>query len=751
MNDLTILHLSDLHITWKNSQSYPTILENLINDVKEQSTYLKWPIVIVVTGDIVHKGDFSTPTSNAVLAFFRDLKDALGNKFFDIFVVPGNHDKLQTTMQSEFMGIYGAQRSPMSSESEELLDLNNRYYGNFLTLRRKIYGIFNKVCVSDHTYNVELLEVPIQELKERAIPKKTQATNNATSTIKDTQTQDYTIFTLDTPKEVVYCPTDANDNDDCTQVSAYYATNVSEVGIDDCSTDEAAPSTKEKKKSLYEQLSSHKFCFISLNSSLACCGKEDYRHLRLGDKQIQNLSYLYEEATEGISPDLTFVLSHHPLNWMIGEEEDIIQKKLLSPSAWNAQILLCGHVHNRDAISTRNNHHSLTTLTTGFGWPDAGEEHAEPHTYSYYVFNLDINSIDIYVRSTNDGGTFMPDFRFYGHAFSGSSTKTVYPIDSNKTQAYFLLGAAPNRSGKALFFSERFVKQLESYGQNMCTFQSHITRYLSHLETHFLENVERYILQQKLNSQSDQTNSPSKITNEQLEEAKKKVKEECNKLSKVWASRLEHDTPESKKELAAFFASNSSILFNVFNSFLQAICTYMQNDLRPSSIADTPDSQSPGSQSEGIRVHARFYSSSNNAPVVYKPLCFSSIGCGNNIPREIPWNGSLIEAAFLSKRALLYEPNISAAHPPSPCWENFLTIIPWFKQNEIGTPKVTRPAITFGVSCTTAEYNDLLFILDFFQIDHVLGNIIDSFLDIFPVNMEQYVKYADSPPGNDLW
>lgn len=54
MNDITILHLSDLHInSMYASCSYS--LNKMLEDIQNQTRCLK-NIVIVVTGDIVHKG-----------------------------------------------------------------------------------------------------------------------------------------------------------------------------------------------------------------------------------------------------------------------------------------------------------------------------------------------------------------------------------------------------------------------------------------------------------------------------------------------------------------------------------------------------------------------------------------------------------------------------------------------------------------------------------------------------------------------
>ena len=82
-------------------------------------------------------------------------------------------------------------------------------------------------------------------------------------------------------------------------------------------------------------------------------------------------------------------------------------------------------------------------------------QHPYAHTYSSYTFNLDINSIDVYIRSSDDNSSFEPDFRIYTKKRDKANSKIVMPIDSNKTQAYFNLGAVKGRSQKSYYITEK--------------------------------------------------------------------------------------------------------------------------------------------------------------------------------------------------------------------------------------------------------------------------------------------------------
>lgn len=670
MNDLTILHLSDLHISWDvPTAAVPTLHRNLLNDIKEQEKYLSQPIIVVVTGDIINQGDYSKSTKDAVLKFFTELHEILGQKAKHIIIVPGNHEKEKIDVQDEFSKLYFGQSAPMEDAFEELLDLNNQYYKNYINLANDIYKIFDADEEIDRTYGVKTICVSQSDLSEYV-------------------------------------------------------------------NGESEPSTGKVN-----------VCFICLNSTLACSKGKDYRHLRLGERQIKKICEEHKKKVQSLSaaPVLTFVASHHPLSWLVGEEENIVQDLILSPTNWNANIFLCGHVHQRDAIGMRNNHHSLTTLTTGFGWPDPGKPQTERHTYSYYVFNLDYNSIDIYVRSTSDGGNFMPDFTFYGDGFKSEyPTKVVYPIDSNKTQAYYEIGTSNGRSGKAFYFSDQFVKQLESYGPKMCVFQSHITTFIAKQVDNFLFNLLIDKVRRNMTQNHIEDSGGFQVPTEMIEECLKYI----SAYTKLWENHIQNPASTDSYKIQRMISENIEFVNTIFDSFIQALCSNIINDL--CSIDQLNGKKADPTD---LRFHARYYTTENvkndkqsgNAEVEvvekYKYFCVAPYTMPEDyFPTDIPWKGSLIQAAFESNRSLIFQNNIDSSILPNKRWKNFITIIPKFSQNIIQTNQGQRPLLTFGLSIAKEEYNYMLYLLEFFKMENVLGNIFESFLRSFPIDLERYFK-----------
>ena len=83
MNDLTILHLSDLHIDSAGS-SYSRLLKKLLIDIKSEISHTKdSSLLVVVTGDILHRGPKYSDNQKAfdnATTFFSNLHEPLGNR-----------------------------------------------------------------------------------------------------------------------------------------------------------------------------------------------------------------------------------------------------------------------------------------------------------------------------------------------------------------------------------------------------------------------------------------------------------------------------------------------------------------------------------------------------------------------------------------------------------------------------------------------------------------------------------------------
>lgn len=162
MNDFTILHLSDLHFNVKNNV-LPTLMNNLLDDIAEQAKFIDNNIIIVVTGDLIHKGNYEYEAS--VLKFFRTLSKIIGDKFQDIYIVPGNHDKEKNAIDKMILEkyVFTANDSTARKFKAKYWQYISYAFNKHLKLVKNIYKIFYKKNFAKHiideTYGVNVTEI----------------------------------------------------------------------------------------------------------------------------------------------------------------------------------------------------------------------------------------------------------------------------------------------------------------------------------------------------------------------------------------------------------------------------------------------------------------------------------------------------------------------------------------------------------------------------------------------------------------
>ncbi len=130
-----ILHLSDLHICDKIT---PT-LQNLIKAVCENKELVDSKLILVITGDIINRGNY-TDYENTALDFFKKLKkcfDDNNTNIIDVQIVPGNHDKvIDLNQRISSMAMFANEKMPLCEEERIR---NNEYY---LPTKEEMFQIF---------------------------------------------------------------------------------------------------------------------------------------------------------------------------------------------------------------------------------------------------------------------------------------------------------------------------------------------------------------------------------------------------------------------------------------------------------------------------------------------------------------------------------------------------------------------------------------------------------------------------------
>ena len=77
---------------------------------------------------------------------------------------------------------------------------------------------------------------------------------------------------------------------------------------------------------------------------------------------------------------MTIVLAHHPVEFFTANDQELLKNEILSSDGLNADIYICGHIHDTDVTNWYNKNKSLLTLVSGIGWPDTNDNNFK-HTY----------------------------------------------------------------------------------------------------------------------------------------------------------------------------------------------------------------------------------------------------------------------------------------------------------------------------------------------------------------------------------
>lgn len=491
MNDLTILHLSDLHID--GQAAYPEILKNLLVHIKEEiAPTREKTLVVAVTGDIIDKGN-KAAIDNAK-KFFEDLKKTLGNKVAGIVLVPGNHDIFRSN-SCKFI-IPACRTFAVQKEYE----FGNTFYDTFWKNIQEAYESSGYMELSKYIYN--LFEMDIEEkIVERTF------------------------------------------------------------GV--------VPITIEKKT----------YFFVLLNTSWCCIDENDTRKIVLGKFQLDKISEEAIKLRRNIEPSLSICLGHHPLQCLEGNEETTALMELTDSSRIMANAYLCGHTHNRTVVNWNNNVRTLNTFMTGIGQGDAENDrvraqHTRKRLYAFYVFNIELNSVDIYSYGTNAEGNFKPDFDLYTKNIEENQKKIVFPINMQKTMPYIWLTGGPNSTGKACYLSDELLDRFQEYEIRMSNFRKEMCDLLWRTRVLYFDDG---IDESKIKTIIE-------IWEKEQEKTKEKTKEEQEITVDgiLYAHLMLEKSVQGQQlmeELVGLDKGKNSRVFDDFYAYLTQICAILRNNL----------------------------------------------------------------------------------------------------------------------------------------------------------------------------
>lgn len=618
--NIYILHLSDLHIVAHGAE-YGLPLKKLIADISEQlSDYNN--IILVVSGDIIDKGNYCEENIKATLEFFTDLKKALENKVVDVEIVPGNHDKERNEINEAII----------KSIQHYSTEMNENIWNFLLTSYKGFLDLYNEI------------------LKIFAIDKKSPIKNS--------------------------------------------------FGVDSV------------------RIQDKEIIFIRIDTAWGSYSKDDSWNLQVGEYQEKCLvreyrKYIANFNDRSSSNLITIAISHHPLNLLTQQDESNCNNLFLATDQLNVDILLCGHVHKLSLAHYFNHEHSLLTLVTGIGGDDNNEGN---HRYSIYSLNLINNSCDIIMRRSGNN-QFDYDYSIYTGRKESSYKKLTYPIRVRESHSFIEMTAPEIIKNRRKFLDQNLLDKIPQISIALSDF----SRIMSQKNITYINDfMDQVILGENFDGDFSDI------------------------YTKLEGYFIYHND-NSGSEKAVNDTIKEYYKSNAFRAFLQELCDVLVDCLEDCFSKDTR-----------IRAHFRVFNKSNGE---FKSLCVSNNSKGSEekkYPQTIKWN-NFLKLAYTTKTPIISSanPNLNEVNTD---WDDFLTIIPdctgidYTFTKEKRNAKFEndkRPWLTFGLSYKSSNKSnsDVFYVLSFLGFQNILKSILDDYIDIFKLNLQDLVK--DNMLNND--
>jgi len=657
-----IIHLSDLHIV-SHTNDYSISLHKMIDHIFTVTENIS-KIIIVFTGDLVEKADFSN-SEETIYNFFNDLYSKLGTKIIDIVFTPGNHDKKRGLLMLK----------TLKNEN------NEKFWGNF---KKNEWAYF---------------------------------ANQFDEFLKITHTIRKEIFKLGDTFE------------------GTYGMHITEID-------------------------SFKICFLCINSSWLCIDENDEGRLRVGMFQLDDLRSDYQNKKSEIN--LVIALMHHPTDWLTKDEQKYLNLYMTDEYRLNTNIMLQGHIHERETYNWYNQNHSLTTLVTGMGWDQQKEIKDNGHRYSLYEINMDSSVIRVNTFVSDNTGRFTDDTEVY------KDNNIIFPLFVHKYLEMNKLRF--NGSEYPLFYPNyNIADNYEDIANGMNKFSINIISIIKdfHYDCLILNEYIAFIKDIIMSSYDDgeikwskefQNIIKNKISRNDKSLLLKKIRKSKDKdFYDIFNSLCTVIDLISKKEEIRSITKMEEILDKIclkqinidakdkFYSFIGSICLELQKCIFKKEIFF---------EESLLRIHFRIVNLMED-DIKYKKLFSYSViqekGTKKLKPIEdselsdISYDGSMIEKSFSLNRSMLFSLNPSSnKHKSENNWIDFLTIAPKNSFNLYKTDDDdTIPYLSFGISVNSFKLQIYLRELSFIGFDKLLSNILSNFFKNIPFDISTLLEEGD--------
>lgn len=477
-----------------------------------------------------------------------------------------------------------------------------------------------------------------------------------------------------------------------------------------------------KDRSFYStfiQTNSLNVAFVILDLAWNSMDNNREKPLSIGTFQLNELYSEFKECCIQ-EPDVVIFVSHYPLIFIEMHEQYAFLNKLLSEEYFNADLFLCGHIHNVDTINYSTHEHSILSLVTGVGWPEMASNVQTERRYSIYEINPIRNSCSIVVRK-GINAQFDYDYSIYTKAEEQSAKKIVYPLRIPHKNLPYISMKTSSAFDKDYFVSSEMSNTIRRVSKCISEIQFDISSVLHSYKNDFIEQMycDKELIQALFDQHDAKLSDRSEIDfltyfeDYLMNDLQGYDESFIPLITDIWEIYCSRDNVRKFRN-------------NIFQGYLLEICRIYEKHIKELF-------------SDGIivRPHFREYNRKQDS---YQCICFYPTTTSR--PKDVKWGG-LIKDAYNNHEPFIYSAN-SNINKTQTNWQEFITIVPTFANCQVEFPRRSdktkfhkRPRLSFGISvreCEDVELKNvsrILTIFHYLQIQNDLSDMISYFVGYF--------------------
>lgn len=209
--------------------------------------------------------------------------------------------------------------------------------------------------------------------------------------------------------------------------------------------------------------------FIRVNSALASCDQNDYNNLFLTRVQLDDI---LAQKDDSIEPKLTFLVMHHPMDWLTYEERILLEEYITDLTKFNVDIILNGHVHNGQVSLNSDLDSNIITLVSGVGYSRVKRgKSVYPDAYRYAVYRIspNENKLEGRLRISNQKKVFGSDTTLYRKINNDGILFIPLKIDYGLSMRLLELPLGTN-----IVLNNSLLETLDCVIKNLWSFESYV-------------------------------------------------------------------------------------------------------------------------------------------------------------------------------------------------------------------------------------------------------------------------------------